>query len=357
MNISINVKELEKLLDATPAAHNIMLTGRHGIGKSEILNHYFGKQGIPVVSLFLGQMSDPGDLIGLPNKDATTGKTVFLPPYWFPMDGKPVVLFLDELNRARPEVLQTIMDLALNRRLAGRDLPPGSRIISAVNVGEEYQLTDLDPALVSRFNIYNFRPTVEEWMLWAAGAGVDERVIEFISGNPSFLDGDGTNNEDANLDKTPDRRGWKRVSDIVANIEQPAALHKKLISGIIGVQAAAKFCQALADTRRLTGKDVLLHFEKHKDRLKKLPLHELSQLNESIFRYIETEGTKKCTGKAFIAKALADYVELLLGINKSEAFAHWISLYSGGNYPMTNVFVLTDTPKLYERMHQFITDL
>ncbi len=30
MNISINVKELENLLDATPATHNIMLTGRHG---------------------------------------------------------------------------------------------------------------------------------------------------------------------------------------------------------------------------------------------------------------------------------------------------------------------------------------
>lgn len=39
-----------------------------------------------------------------------------MPPYWFPVDGKPIVLFLDELNRARPEVLQTIMDLALNRK-------------------------------------------------------------------------------------------------------------------------------------------------------------------------------------------------------------------------------------------------
>ena len=92
-----------------------------------------------------------------------TGKTIFMPPYWFPTDNQPVVLFLDELNRARPEILQTIMDLALNRKLAGRELPAGSRIVSAVNDGEEYQLTDLDPALVSRFNIYNFRPTIGEW--------------------------------------------------------------------------------------------------------------------------------------------------------------------------------------------------
>ena len=86
-----------------------------------------------VVSLFLGQMSDPGDLIGLPYKNEKTGNTEFMPPYWFPTDGKPIVLFLDELNRARPEVLQTIMDLALNKKLAGKQLPEGSRIISAVN--------------------------------------------------------------------------------------------------------------------------------------------------------------------------------------------------------------------------------
>ena len=161
-NISVNITELKKLLEATPASHNIMLVGNHGIGKSEILSEHYGSLDMPVVALFLGQMSDPGDLIGLPCKDENTGKTDFMPPYWFPTDGKPIILFLDELNRARPEILQTVMDLALNRKLAGKLLPEGSRIISAVNAGDQYQLTDLDPALVSRFNIVNFKPSAEE---------------------------------------------------------------------------------------------------------------------------------------------------------------------------------------------------
>ena len=47
-----------------------------------------------VVTLFLGQMSDPGDLIGLPHKNELSGKTDFMPPYWFPMDIEPpIVLF------------------------------------------------------------------------------------------------------------------------------------------------------------------------------------------------------------------------------------------------------------------------
>ena len=108
-NISVNITELKALLDATPASHNIMLVGGHGIGKSEILTEYYAAKGMPVVALFLGQMSDPGDIIGLPHKNEQTGKTEFMPPYWFPTDGKPVCLFLDELNRARPEILQTVM--------------------------------------------------------------------------------------------------------------------------------------------------------------------------------------------------------------------------------------------------------
>ena len=216
MAININAKELRSLLECTPSSHNIMLSGRHGIGKSRILTDWFEARGTKVVTLFLGQMSDPGDLIGLPHKDEVTGKTVFLPPYWFPTDGKPVVLFLDELNRARPEILQTIMDLALNRKLAGRSLPKGSRIISAVNDGEEYQLTDLDQALVSRFNIYNFKPTVGEWLLWASQAGIDRNVVNFIENNSQMLDGDGKATTDSScLEKTPDRRAWERVSDII----------------------------------------------------------------------------------------------------------------------------------------------
>ena len=79
-NIKANITELRQLLDITPAEHNLMLVGNHGIGKSEILTSYFSQKGMTVVALFLGQMSDPGDLIGLPRKNEQTGKTDFMPP-------------------------------------------------------------------------------------------------------------------------------------------------------------------------------------------------------------------------------------------------------------------------------------
>ena len=74
MSVKINARELESLLAATPASQNIMLTGKHGIGKSQILEKFFTARGERVVILFLGQMSDPGDLIGLPRLDEMSGK-------------------------------------------------------------------------------------------------------------------------------------------------------------------------------------------------------------------------------------------------------------------------------------------
>ena len=359
MSVRINSRELESLLAATPASQNIMLTGKHGIGKSQILEKFFTARGERVVILFLGQMSDPGDLIGLPRLDETTGKTLFMPPYWFPTDGKPVVLFLDELNRARPEVLQTIMDLTLNRTLAGRKLPEGSRVISAVNDGEEYQLTDLDPALVSRFNIYEFKPTAQEWLLWAAKTGLDSRVIDFISENPEMLDGAAFTREDQGLEKSPDRRGWERVSKVLQTNEVTPLL-KTVIAGIIGMPAASKFFAAINQKRLPSAKEILLgDFAKQKASLKKCTTPELATVNESVFRFIETKsyGEKDVAKVEKVAKNFAAYFEFLSDEKFREAQAHFANQYSSSLYPSTMMFVVVQCPELYKKITAFVKSI
>ena len=356
MPIYIDSTELRRVLNRMPAAQNIMLTGRHGIGKSQILTRYFEAQGMKVVTLFLGQMSDPGDLIGLPKKNSETGKTDFMPPYWFPTDGKPVVLFLDELNRARPEVLQTIMDLALNRKLGGRSLPEGSRLISAVNDGEEYQLTDLDPALVSRFNVYAFRPTVQDWLLWAEKAGLDKRVTGFISTHQEWLDGEAGKvaELDTGLEKTPDRRAWAKVSDVLSGIESPDELDHKVISGIVGVPAASALASYLSKSAVPGAEDILLRFAKVEGKLTDLEVHQLASVNESIFRYLEI--TDLDTRKRKTAgKNLCSYVDLLG--SRKEAFAHFASLFNEGKQKKTIAFIVMEASPVYSRMTKFISGL
>lgn len=357
MGIKINTTGLLKLLDSLPENQNIMLTGKHGIGKSQILTKYFEEKNQKVVTLFLGQMSDPGDLIGLPHLDERSKKTDFMLPYWWPNDGKPIVLFLDELNRARPEILQTIMDLALNRKLAGKTLPEGSRIISAVNDGEEYQLIDLDPALVSRFNIYDFKPTVSEWLLWAQKSGINSSIIDFISQNPNYLDGDDFKREDQGLEKSPDRRGWEKVSDFLNKNPTLEEFHKTIIAGIVGMAAAVKFMTFVSNINLPGAKDILLgDFSEVKTKLEKLKSHEYAAISESLFRFIETQGgdseSKKKIGKNFEA-----YFDFLTENNLRESQAYFSSLYTSTSYPGAIVFVMTKCSSLYKKMESFIKSI
>lgn len=356
MGINITTQELLQILEFTPYTQNVMLVGRHGIGKSEILTEFFMQKGMKVVTLFLGQMSDPGDLIGLPIRSGE--KTEFLPPYWFPLDDQPIVLFLDELNRARPEVLQTIMDLALNRKLAGRKLPEGSRIISAVNAGEEYQITDLDPALVSRFNIYNFLPTVSEWLLWASQHAIDDRIIQFIQNEPAWLDGNEGQKKgiDTGLEKSPDRRAWEKVSAVICHHEQLEEIHKKLIAGIIGPAATSRFIGSLAGLKVVTGIEVLLKFEEVNEKLLKYKLHQFAIVNESIFRFLET-GEILENQVETMANNLTAYYKMLEQTRNKEAIAHFTSVFEKNAYPKAILFVLDHTPKLYDSIINFIANL
>ena len=355
-NVNINSTELIQLLDITPASHNLLLVGNHGIGKSQILTEYFESKGMKVVPLFLGQMADPGDLIGLPQKDLSTGKTTFMPPYWWD-DEKPVVLFLDELNRARPELLQTVMDLALNRKLAGRKLPEGSRVISAVNYGDQYTLTDLDPALVSRFNIVSFKPTVQEWLLWARKNDVDARVIDFIQENSAWLDKDPDAKEgaDTGMDKTPDRRAWVRVSDILKMAGGITPVLTKAISSVVGAKAASAFLSSISNRKLVSGRDVVENFEKVQKTLATYELHDLSVVNDGVFRYLEVEKIPE-KSKEKAVKNLEAYFKFLMD-GKKEAAAHWANLYVQQTYPNAVAFMARNCRQLTMSLVMYVQSI
>ncbi|WP_204103751.1 MULTISPECIES: AAA family ATPase [Spirulina sp. CCY15215] len=384
--IRIDARELDRVLELTPRSQNILLVGKHGIGKSEMISHFYRqRQNLPVIPFFLGQMSDPGDLIGLLHKDEATGRSVFLPPYWWPEADRPVVLFLDELNRARPEILQAVQDLTLNKTLAGKSLPPGSIVIAAVNAGEEYQLTELDPALVSRFNLYEFAPTVEDWLLWAAKQDIDARVLTFIQQHPEYLDGDNPDADaaiaTAGLIKTPDRRAWVKVADFLRNYKDDPPLpplnkgggkeddpplpplnkgggnkggvnkggvnkgggeleeiHFKLIAGMVGSRASIAFRQSLANQRGLSPEQLLLQYSKHSKHLKDLEIQDLASLNERVLLWLNAGHCPE--NKADNArKNLLKYLQYLQKAKQLEAIAHFSSLVQGPKFSDAMGFV------------------
>lgn len=360
MATKVDVKELTEILKFTPTEQNIMLVGRHGIGKSKIISDYYNRKKVKVVAFFLGQMSDPGDLIGLMFKDEKTGHSDFLPPYWWPTDNSPIVLFLDELNRARPEILQSVMDLTLNKTLAGKKLPKGSIIISAVNEGDEYQLTDLDPALVSRFNIYEFAPTVQDWLLWANKVKIDKRIIDFIQKNKHFLDEDdktaaykdGFYNS---LAKSPDRRAWERVANMIKPLKKIDDLHLKAIAGVVGMQAAMAFKKSLSEFLIITPEEILTDFAKVKSKLKKLNITELVYLNEQIFYFVNNEISNK--NKKQMLENLNLYLKELKRLKLNEVIAHFASLLENSKFEKAVATILIDSPDIMLTIEDFIGDI
>ena len=180
--LSINAMSdyLSKLID-----HNIqsslMLWGAPGIGKSAIVANVAKKNKIDLIDLRISQLA-PTDLRGLPVPENNKAKWYI--PEFLPTKGKGI-LFLDEINRATIEVQQCAFQLVLDRQINGIKLHPETRIYAAINEGSEYQVLDMDPALLRRFWTMALEPTVEDWLLWARENNDISKIMQVFIKNKS----------------------------------------------------------------------------------------------------------------------------------------------------------------------------
>ena len=111
----------------------VLMRGRHGIGKSQVVYQIAKSLERPVVERRASQMTE-GDLIGLPSINANNATTNWNPPNWFKFAcANPCVLFFDEVDRATLEVRQGLFELTDSRKLNGHKLNEEVLIFAAVN--------------------------------------------------------------------------------------------------------------------------------------------------------------------------------------------------------------------------------
>jgi hypothetical protein len=182
----MNIKTFVQVISALPPEISVLAKGPTGIGKSHIVHQIAKNLDLEVIDRRLSQMTE-GDIIGLP--ELIDGVTRFAPVNWFvEACNNPVVLFFDELNRATIEVQQCAFQIVLDRELNGHKLHPGTRVYAAVNEGSDYQVTDMDPALLRRFYAVELEPTTEDWLNWAKSKErIDRLIIDFIQKYPAHL--------------------------------------------------------------------------------------------------------------------------------------------------------------------------
>ena len=242
----------------------LLLRGRHGVGKSEVVYQIAKMLGLPVVERRASQMTE-GDLLGMPSPEMIeiNGElaSVFRPFSWFIQAcTEGTCLFLDEVDRATTEVRQGIFELTDSRKLAGWTLHPDTIVIAAVNGGDhgdQYQVNEMDPAELDRYTVFDVEPTVEDWLDWAK-TNVDGIIWDFINTNRGHLE----HASDYEPNKVyPSRRSWKRLSDCLvgaALLEEASPVLFNLSTAFVGFEAAVSLNDFVKNyDRQVTVENVL----------------------------------------------------------------------------------------------------
>ena len=319
----------------------IMLRGKHGVGKSEVVYQIANNLGMRVVERRASQMTE-GDLIGLPSIDVDAkGRKVstFNMPDWFHESvDEPVILFLDELDRGTIEVRQGFFELADSRKIFGKTLHPDTLIVAAVNGGvhgSQYQVADMDPAELSRWTVFDLEPTHEDWLDWGktrvdGNSNIMPEIRDYIATNPKHLHHDGEYEPNKVY---PNPRSWKRFNDAVANtdlLSKGSSTLAYLAMGFLGMETAIHFNDFINNyDHRVTVEDLVL-----KGKLELVKDYDITQHAAMLEKFKDTKLFEKDLPASAI-KNLADYFVML---PSEAAFMLWGLL---GNLQKTNKKLIT----------------
>jgi len=320
--MSIDFKTLNSVLPfILDAKFPVLIRGRHGIGKSAIVYQIAEARGMEVIERRASQMTE-GDLLGLPKVEGKV--TTWLAPEWLhDACNKPVILFLDEVDRATMEVRQGIFELCDSRKIAGYTLHADTLIFACVNGGEhgaQYQVGEMDPAELDRYTVFDVAPTVEDWLEWADGAVIPQ-VWDFINQNHQHLE----HKDEYEPNKVyPSRRSWVRLSDALSTMngevkQSPILYH--LASSFIGFEGAVAFNDYVANYKKIVTVSNILDEGK-------LELTKDFKINDHN-ALIEKFKQSKCFNEKLTKEQLKNVAEYMVTLPSEIGMSFWTVIASG----------------------------
>lgn len=239
----INTKELSSHINKTiQIGGNIAIFGRRGTGKTEISKQEIKALGLHEQYLNISVM-ERVDLGGYPNVFASQQGREFvnflMPQFYEKMinGDKPVVLLLDEVDKADQSLWAPLLEITQFRSINGTPL---TNLYATVMTGNLISEGGQRPSLplLDRAEKYLVEADATSWLAWAGKSGrIHPSITAFISDNPTQLFG-AVDPEDRYADPSP--RGWTRASDILVRGEEKNwhadVLHNK-VRGCVGKQA------------------------------------------------------------------------------------------------------------------------
>ncbi len=226
---------------------SVMLWGPPGVGKSQAIRQIAkditretGKETrITDVRLLL---FNPIDLRGIPTSNAEKTLAIWLKPQIFQMDPSEDIvniLFLDEISAAPQSVQAAAYQITLDRVVGEHKLPDNCIILAAGNrVTDKSVSFKMPKALANRLLHIEVEGSFESWHNWAVRAGVNPKVVGFLSFARDKLFGFDPKNDDLAF-ATP--RSWEMVSNLLNYVSDDVEELYPLISGLVGKGVALEF--------------------------------------------------------------------------------------------------------------------
>ena len=202
--------ELDLIRSLVEADIPVFLHGLSGDGKSDRI-----RQIDPDVLDMELVNENPETINGREVYNETSNEIIDIKPAWLVRlericeDGKPHILFFDELTNATKQTQSVIFKIVLERFVNNRwPLPTNARIVAAGNDRSESSAAhDLAEPLFGRFAHIYIRTTVENWMPWAVQKKINHFVMEFLANNSLYLRTPFTGTE-----SNADPRRWEMAS-------------------------------------------------------------------------------------------------------------------------------------------------
>lgn len=332
-----------------------LISGKHGIGKSAIVKTVAKDLGGTCVTIEGGTLKE-GEITGLPYQyENTQGEAQFqFLPYYaveriqeqekllFEQAGKtieendvlsgtenryaqndlapqekidlllsgkvkPVIIFVDEINRTENTVYKELMNILLTKTVNGYRFPWWVFFVGAMNPSTQnsvYATNEMDPAQLDRFLKLKVTSNTSEWIRYGKKAGISPAILQFIKENPKCLSESAAELDDEEK-PTPSPRGWDMVDTILSSepLLQPfftakensenvvAKDMKELVSAKLGGTVATMYFASLVENvNAFTAEEVFADDEKLSTvapAMKKMPVAKRVQTCDAVLGFLE----------------------------------------------------------------------
>ena len=300
-----------------------ILVGPAGCGKTELVGQLAESKGADLLHLYTAHLGSE-EIKGLFFRSADNSKTYSVlcnEEIYNCIDkaiktGKPLIIFLDELNRASDvDCLNALFSMISKRGIPGLDFPDNVYLIAAGNppTGNFAVAEMADDAYIRRLVWFGVKVDTGVWLKYAQGKKsfkvksdfsmeppeklpLHHSVVSYISANPIKL----ADPVLADQGKPhPNPASWVAVSNVIkvleANDEASPYNIKTILSGLIGGSIASGFYEHYSDGDITISPEELLENKwsitsKKLEQMKNNNRHDLaSDLVSSLSFYIKSE--------------------------------------------------------------------